>query len=332
MLLKDTGSKRWLYEQYDHDIGTNTRFSSRDGGAAVVAVRPDWDGQSAAGIAISTACNERYCATQSRLGAAHAVMKCARMIAAAGGEPLAITDCLNFGSATDPVVMQQISDAVDGISEACQRIGIPVISGNVSLYNETDGRHIHPTPMIGMVGKLEDVRQSKPGRVTAERGYLYLVLPIDARPAFAASLTEKVLGHSIVRGAALPSISYEAEAESRQLMRQLASDDRVVACRDVGDGGPLTCIVKMLEDKALGARLNFARYGSTPVHYFAEVAGAYIVATAVEMNPTQELQMNRWIALGEFDQNAGRFVFDNHTVDKNELFEAFNQALSFVEN
>src|SRR5690606_17817357 len=105
------------------------------------------------GMLSAAACNERYCRLSPRKGAALAVVKAARMIFAAGGKPLAITDCLNYGNPEDPEVMWEFSQGVDGISEACLALNTPVVSGNVSLYNTTDGTSIAPTPMIGMVGK-----------------------------------------------------------------------------------------------------------------------------------------------------------------------------------
>ena len=143
--------KSWIWTQYDHMVGTNT--VERPGGdAAVVRVK----GTKKA-LAMKSDVNPFFCALDPYRGAAIAVAEAARSIACVGARPLAITDCLNFGNPEKPEVMAQFEAAVRGISDACRAFDIPVVSGNVSFYNETDGRAIPPTPTVGMVGLLEDV-------------------------------------------------------------------------------------------------------------------------------------------------------------------------------
>ena len=143
--------KGWVFRQYDHMVRTNTVV--RPGSdAAVIRIKG-----TRKGLALSVDCNSRYCWLDPRMGGALAVAEAARNISCAGGTPLAVTDCLNFGSPERPETMWQFSEAVDGISEACAALGTPVVSGNVSFYNETNGAGIYPTPMIAMVGLLEDI-------------------------------------------------------------------------------------------------------------------------------------------------------------------------------
>src|SRR5919201_1372585 len=131
-------------------IGTAVRPGAGD--AAVVR----FTGQREGGVALSVDCNSRYCYLEPRLGAAHAVAEAARNVSCAGGEPLAITDCLNFGNPERPEIMWQFEQACLGIAEACTALETPVVSGNVSLYNETEGKAVFPTPPIGMVGLVDD--------------------------------------------------------------------------------------------------------------------------------------------------------------------------------
>ena len=145
-------SKEWVYRQYDHMVRTNTVI--RPGSdAAVIRIKGSHHA-----LAMTTDCNSRYCYLDPRAGARLAVAEASRNLACSGAVPQALTDCLNFGNPERPEVMWQFSESVDGIAEACRVLEIPVVSGNVSFYNETEGKGIHPTPTIGMVGIIDDVR------------------------------------------------------------------------------------------------------------------------------------------------------------------------------
>src|SRR5437763_2284418 len=146
------GSKEWVYRQYDHMVRLGTAVRPGDGDAAVVR----FTGQREGGVALSVDCNSRWCYLEPRLGAAHAVAEAARNVSCVGGEPLAITDCLNFGNPERPEILWQFEQACLGIADACTALGTPVVSGNVSLYNETEGKGIFPTPTIAMVGLVEE--------------------------------------------------------------------------------------------------------------------------------------------------------------------------------
>jgi len=145
-------SREWVYRQYDHMVRTNTVI--RPGSdAAVIRIKGSHHA-----LAMTTDCNSRYCHLDPRAGARIAVAEASRNLACSGAVPQALTDCLNFGNPERPEVMWQFSESVDGIAEACRVLEIPVVSGNVSFYNETEGKGIYPTPTIGMVGIIDDVR------------------------------------------------------------------------------------------------------------------------------------------------------------------------------
>ena len=144
-------SKEWVYEQYDHMIGTNTVVSPGSD-AAVIRIR----GTNKA-LAMTTDCNSRYIYLDPRVGGRIAVAEAARNLVCSGAKPLAVTDCLNFGNPEDPEIFWQLEEAVEGMSEVCRALETPVISGNVSLYNETKDTAVYPTPVVGMVGLVEDV-------------------------------------------------------------------------------------------------------------------------------------------------------------------------------
>ena len=149
-------SREWVYRQYDHTVRAGTVVRPGSDAAVVRLVSGGGTGEKA--LAMSTDCNPRFCQLDPYLGAAHAVAESARNVACSGARPLAATDCLNFGNPENPEILWQLARAVEGIGDACRRLGTPIVSGNVSLYNETDGRAINPTPTIGMVGLMDDDR------------------------------------------------------------------------------------------------------------------------------------------------------------------------------
>jgi phosphoribosylformylglycinamidine synthase subunit PurL len=152
MASPNVASKERVYRTYDHTIGTNTALQPGEADAAVLRIKG-----TSRGIALTTDCNSRYCYLDPYAGGAHAVAEAARNLSCVGSEPLAVTDCLNFGDPERPEVFYQMESAVNGIADACNALGVPVVSGNVSLYNETSGVAVLPTPVIGMLGLLDDV-------------------------------------------------------------------------------------------------------------------------------------------------------------------------------
>ena len=234
------------------------------------------------------------------------------MIAASGGHPLAITDCLNFGNPEDPTVMGQFSDSVDGISEACEKLGIPVVSGNVSLYNETDGVSIAPTPMIGMVGKIRDVRRAVPA-VTRQEGEIFLLHPKKVSPTFGGSLVARVLKlRSSNSHVSCPAIDWDSEKESLKMLEEWIQAGLITAARDVGAGGIALTMAKMLLARAKGsARIDLSdvAFASVPAaaestRWFAEFSGGYVLMTktgeGVELlRRAAGLQFNSVTQLGE---------------------------------
>ncbi|HKE35749.1 MAG TPA: phosphoribosylformylglycinamidine synthase subunit PurL [Candidatus Acidoferrum sp.] len=149
-------SKRWITEQYDTSVRTNTLAGPGASDAAVVRIKDPQTNEVKRGLALSTDGNGRWCQLNPRVGAMHAVAEAARNVAASGARPIAATNCLNFGSPEKPEVMWQFSEAIDGIAEACTALGTPITGGNVSFYNETLGKSIYPTPVIGVLGILDD--------------------------------------------------------------------------------------------------------------------------------------------------------------------------------
>lgn len=338
-LILEDGNKDRIYRQYDHHIGTKTVLGPEEQGAGVLWIRSEWSDAAESeylGLAVATGCNERYCAQDPKLGAAHAVLHCFRSIAATGATALAVTDCLNFGNPEDPEVMGQFVAGIDGIAQACRELQTPVVSGNVSLYNQTDRVSIAPTPMIGMIGKHDDVRLAVPA-IVKQPGTLYLLRPRrledGMRYTLGASLVAKVLIDE--RGSeGIPSIDWEVEREAAKYLNSLASSGRLQAARDVGAGGILTCLVKMvLNNENLGLSAHLAEgLNAEEAHliYFGETSATYIVQckpgtewTAEELShPTLEL-----VPIGSISSGPALQV-DGHELSHLRLQQSAAASLS----
>ncbi|MDE3137553.1 MAG: phosphoribosylformylglycinamidine synthase subunit PurL [Acidobacteriota bacterium] len=236
-------SKRWVWEQYDHMVRTNTVVGPGRGDAAVMRVK-----ETRRGLALSTDGNGRWCRLDPFVGAMHSVAEAARNVAASGARPIAATNCLNFGNPEKPEVMWQFSRAIDGISEACRALGTPITGGNVSFYNETLGEPIDPTPIVGILGLLDDASSALGMRFRAEGELIVLLdggstpLPAGAQAELSALAREfssseyarTVLG--IIAGAP-PSISLDSEKRLIDTLVALASARLVASAHDISDGG-----------------------------------------------------------------------------------------------
>ena len=220
-------SKRWIYRQYDHMVRTNTLVLNGLG-AGVVRVK----GTSRA-IAMSVDGNGRFCALDPRAGARLAVAEASRNVACAGGQPVGATNCLNFGNPERPEIMWQFAEAVAGIGEACRALEIPITGGNVSLYNETDGRPILPTPVIGVVGVVEDARRVR-ARVFPGEG-LDIVLLGVGRGELGGSEYLKTL-HGLIRGVP-PRLDLAVERALQGLLVDLVARGLVSSAHDCAEGG-----------------------------------------------------------------------------------------------
>ncbi len=220
-------SKRWVYRQYDHMVRTNTLVLPGMG-AGVVRIK----GTDTA-LAMSVDGNGRYCYLDPYRGAMLAVAEAARNVACAGGEPIGGTNCLNFGNPERPEIMWQFGRAVEGITAACKALDIPITGGNVSLYNETDGKAIYPTPVLGVVGLIEDA-QTVIGRGFRETGDVIFLLG-DSRHELGGSEYLKVV-HDMVRGVP-PELDLKAERALQQLLVAAVREGLARSAHDCAEGG-----------------------------------------------------------------------------------------------
>lgn len=246
LAMPTIASKRWVYEQYDHMVQTSTVVAPGSD-AAVIRIR-DTDKS----LAMTTDCNAKYVYLDPRVGGAIAVAEAARNIVASGAEPLALTDCLNFGSPDKPEGFWQLDQAVEGMAEACLALDTPVIGGNVSLYNESNGTAIYPTPVVGMVGLI-----TKPEHITTSHAKTagdVIFLLGDTKPEFGGSALQ-MLQDGKVSGQA-PTLDLEIESRHQQVLLAAIRQGLVTAAHDVSEGGLAAALPELVFGTGLGADVN----------------------------------------------------------------------------
>ncbi|MEX1103939.1 MAG: AIR synthase related protein, partial [Dehalococcoidia bacterium] len=265
-------SKRGVYRTYDQQVLNNTVIPP-GGDAAVLRV---WGTER--GIALKTDGNGRYCYLDPYNGAAIAVAECARNIVCTGAVPVAVTDCLNFGNPEKPDVYYQLSQAVHGIAEACSVFETPVVSGNVSLYNETAGRAIYPTPVIGMLGVLEDVSKHLRAGFNRPGADVWLLGAAIDQPVSTLGGSEYLEAeHGRVAG--LPTVDLQAERRLQQLVLRLNDEGLLLSAHDCSDGGLAVTLAEcsILGDIGFEGRVDVA--GRLDAGLFGEGQGRIVVSS-----------------------------------------------------
>jgi phosphoribosylformylglycinamidine synthase len=264
-------SKRWIWEQYDHTVMADTQ--ARPGGdAAVVRVH----GTDKA-LAITTDCTPRYCLADPVMGGRQAVAEAWRNLTAVGARPLAITDCMNFGNPERPEIMGQFVGCIEGMREACEVLDFPVVSGNVSLYNETNGSAILPTPAIGGVGIL--AKSEKAATTAFKAAGEALVLIGETRGHLGQSLyLRQIEGRD--RGTP-PPVDLATERRNGDFVRGQIEAEAVTACHDLSDGGLLVAVAEMALAGGIGAEIEAPPAEGPPLHawLFGEDQARYAVTT-----------------------------------------------------
>ncbi|MGA4540936.1 phosphoribosylformylglycinamidine synthase subunit PurL [Uniformispora flossi] len=273
-LLRVVGSpnladKSWITDQYDRYVLGNTVLAQPED-AGMVRVDEDTN----LGVAVSTDGNGRFCKLDPYAGAQLALAEAYRNVATTGARPLAVTDCLNFGSPEDPGVMWQFAEATKGLADACQILGTPVTGGNVSFYNQTGEVAIHPTPVVGVLGVIDDVTRRTPIGFR-EEGQIILLLG-DTREELSGSVWADVVHHHL--GGRPPAVDLERERLLAEILIAGSRDGMIDAAHDLADGGLAQGLVEACLRGGHGARIVLPETVDAFVALFSESAGRAIVA------------------------------------------------------
>ena len=271
-------SKRWVWQQYDHMVQTNTVEAPGAGDAGVIRIKG-----SQRGLAMALDGNGRWCYLDPRLGAMHAVAEAARKVACSGATPVGATNCLNFGNPEKPPIMWQFSQTIDGITRACEELEIPITGGNVSFYNETLGEGIYPTPVLGVVGILEDVHKAAKMHFASTGRTIVLLRAgepgdiTDAESEFGSSeYAKEILGS--VWGYP-PELEVEREAGLQKAVIELIRQGLLDSAHDCSEGGLAVALAEKAFPKGIGAKVNLASGGLFDEYaLFAEDASRIIVS------------------------------------------------------
>ncbi len=266
----DLASKRWIWEQYDHLVMGHT--VQRPGGDAAVVRLP---GRRKA-LALVTDCTPRYCVADPGRGGAQAVAETWRNLTAVGATPIAITDNMNFGNPERPEIMGQFVGCIEGMREACLALDYPVVSGNVSLYNETNGKGILPTPVIGGVGLIDDAAKSV--TLAFKRPGEAILLVGETRGHLGSSLYLREIAGS--EDGAPPPVDLAAERRNGDAVRAEILAGRVTACHDVSDGGLLVALAEMAMAGGVGASVMAPAGAPAHAFWFGEDQGRYVLTTS----------------------------------------------------
>ncbi len=316
----EVADKAWIFEQYDSMVQTNTIKAPGSLDSSCIRVK-----QNGKALAMSSDCNPRYNYIDPRGGAAAAVMESGRNVAMSGARPLAITDCLNYGNPENPEIMWQFAEGCYGIKEACLKLNTPVVSGNVSLYNETNGVGVYPTPAIAMVGVNDDANKVLPSSFQKVGASVYLIG--ETKSEFGGSLYMKEL-YEKVEGK-LPSIDYDKELALWELIIEANKADIISAAKDVNVGGLAIALAKMCVVSSKGISCNIELNDGKDI--FSESFSRAIVEVKNDVifeNMAKQLGLNI-VKLGKVEESG--FICNDISADltamKNIYFDRFQEVV-----
>ena len=318
-------SKKWVYEQYDKTIGASTRTTNSPADAAVVQVRG-----TDKSIVITVDCNSRYVNADPEVGTAIAVAEAARNIVCAGGEPLAITNNLNFGNPYVPEVYWQFVGAIRGMTRACEKFGTPVTGGNVSFYNQSaDGGPVHPTPTIGMLGLMEDPQNLMTLDFKTEGDLIYLIG--QSQNDIASS--EYLYSYRGVKASPAPAFDIDEETQVQNVVKQLIISKLIRSAHDVSDGG----LFITLAESAMPRDLGFSVKADHALRRDAFLFGESQSRVVVSISPNQQGNLERQLLEnnGSFELlgtvTLGGFVIDNEEIlSTAEARDSYDNALGRI--
>jgi phosphoribosylformylglycinamidine synthase II len=265
----DLCSRKWIWEQYDHMVMGDT-IGMPGSESGVVRIH----GSDNQALAITTDCTPRYCEADAKIGGMQAVAECFRNLCSVGALPLAITDCLNFGNPENSIVMGQIVSAIDGISSACKTLSMPVVAGNVSLYNETDGKSIPPTPQIGAVGLIKDTNKQLTNIIKKYDNQDILIIG-ETKGHLECSIYAKEVEK--IENGHPPKVDLEKELSNGKFILNLANQNLIHICKDISDGGLAIALAEICIMSNVGCEVQKPDEININSWLYGEDQGRYIV-------------------------------------------------------
>ena len=321
------GSRARVWEQYDHMVGVGTVVNPGEAGAAVLRI-PGTD----RAVALAVDCNSRKVYVDPREGARHAVAECARNVACTGARPLGTTDCLNFGAPTDPEVMWQFVEAIAGLGEACRALDVPIVGGNVSLYNASEGRDIYPTPTVAIVGAFEHpIGRDDDGDFGFVAGRCQrvddaIVLLGETNPGDVGA-SEYLMQRTGAVGAEIARLDLDLELRLQSLVRELVAQRRIRSAHDCSEGGLGVALVEKVLGTPFGIELELDPVERADLWLFSESPSRIVVSTAdadavvaaasaadvpvTVLGTVTSVALLRWRGLLELPLDDARRAFDS---------------------
>ena len=323
--LPNIASKKWVYEQYDSMVGTNNVSTNNPSDAGVALIKGTYKG-----IAMSVDCNSRYVHADPEIGTAIAVSEAARNIIVTGGNPSAITNCLNFGNPYHPESYWQFVGAIKGMSKACEKFSTPVTGGNVSFYNQSivNGKEVpvFPTPTIGMIGLLKDVRKIMSLNFKSSEDHIFLI----GKLVNDISSSEYLVKFHEIKESPAPYFNLDEEFVLHQCIKELIAKDLINAAHDCSDGGLFVTIVEMAMASGLGCDIKTNKNLREDSFLFGESQGRVVVTVSSDLLESFNAKMNLdnipFCELGKVTQSSN-IVIDSSIFGTAESFKEISNSV-----
>lgn len=322
----EIANKKWVYQQYDSSVQSNTITPAGSGDASMIRIK----GTNTA-LSMSVDCNMRYCQLDPQNGAKIAVATSGRNSVVNGAKPLAISDCLNFGSPQNPEVMWAFSEVCEGIKQACEILNTPVVSGNVSLHNQSDGVDIYPTPSIVSVALLSDIQKAIPSQFQTQGNSIVLLGEIKAE--FGGSLAQKILEKRIY--GQIPAIDLQKELSLWNLMLESAESSLISSAKDIGEGGLAMALAKMALGNGVNKPIGCNIHTNLPSQLLFSQSQSCVVAeiTAENLQSFMQLAKKHKVPVSEIGCVGGEiFCVDEINMNLAEMAEVYFESFKKLIN
>lgn len=322
----EIANKKWVYQQYDSSVQSNTITPAGSGDASMIRIK----GTNTA-LSMSVDCNMRYCQLDPQNGAKIAVATSGRNSVVNGAKPLAISDCLNFGSPQNPEVMWAFSEVCEGIKQACEILNTPVVSGNVSLHNQSDGVDIYPTPSIVSVALLSDIQKAIPSQFQTQGNSIVLLGEIKAE--FGGSLAQKILEKRIY--GRIPAIDLQKELSLWNLMLESAESSLISSAKDIGEGGLAITLAKMALSNGVNKPIGCNIHTNLPSQLLFSQSQSCVVAeiTAENLQSFMQLAKKHKVPVSEIGCVGGEiFCVDEINMNLAEMAEVYFESFEKLIN